>query len=200
MKTNVTLPEIDGSIPEGSVVALTNSDNSKSYYVANNNFGNSIVCDRFDTDTITGQLPGYHTIRPGSDSISGRFALMEKHKVYKKFSSLMDNYRKNKKVYEIKVYDYFVMGNDIIQIKLNTPISISFINKKTNSQEKICSLGDYSNDVISSCVTKFLDKHSEEFMELIEEELKKDMKEFAKQEKERMKENMELVDIIQDVE
>ena len=104
MKTNVTLPEIDGSIPEGSVVALTNSDNSKSYYVANKNFGNSIICDRFDSDAITGQLPGYHTVRPGFDSISGRFALMEKHKVYKKFSSLMDNYRKNKKVYEIKVY------------------------------------------------------------------------------------------------
>lgn len=200
MKTNVTLPEVDGSIPEGSVITFDNSDNSKSYYVAKNSFGNSLVCDRFDTDAITGQLPGYHTIRPASDSISGRFALMEKHKVYKKFSSLMNNYRKNKKEYEIKVYDYFVMGNDIIQIKLNTPISISFINKKTNSQEKICNLGDYSNDVISSCVTKFLDKHSEEFMELIEEELKKDMKEFAKQESQRMKENMELVDIIQDVE
>lgn len=200
MKTNVTLAEIDGSIPKDSLVSFTNSDNLNSCYVTNNNFGNSIVCDRFDTGTIAGQLPGYHTTRPAYNIINGRFALMEKHKVYKKFSSLMNNYRKNKKEYEINVHDYFVMGSDIIQIKLDTPISISFINKKTNSQEKICKLGDYSNDVLSSCVAKFLDEHSEEFMELIEEELKKDMKEFAKQESKRMKESMELVDIIQDIE
>ena len=195
-----TLPDIDGTIPAGTVLTLPDSNNvTKSYYVANNSFGNSVVCDRFDGDTITGQLPGYLTVR-STDCFSVRYALMEKHKVYKKFSSFMNEYRKHKRDYEIKIHDYFVMGNEVIQIKINTPISITFMNKKENKTEKICSLGDYSNDLLATCVTKFLDRHGEEFMELIEEELKKDVKEYARQEGERMKESMELVDIIKNME
>ena len=196
---NGTLPDVDGTIPEGTIVTLADPSANKTYYVANNSFGNSIVCDRFDSDTISGQLPGYHTVR-STDCFSARYALMEKHKVYKKFSSFMNEYRKHKRDYEIKIHDYFVMGNEVIQIKINTPISITFMNKKENKTEKICSLGDFSNDLLSTCVTKFLDKHGEEFMELIEEELKKDVKEYARQEGERMKESLELVDIIKNME
>lgn len=185
----------DGTLPDTSGCLVQANSDAYSYVKID-------PSHQWVDNQITGTIwaGGYHAPSSSLTSYS-KFALSEKHKVYKIFSSLMNTYRKDKRKFEIRVNDNYSIGNSSIRISMeHNPISITFFNKKENQTEVICSIGDSQNEVLAECVSKFIEKHAEEFMYFAEEELKKDLKEFAKKERGRLEESMEYVDMIKDME
>ena len=186
---NGTLPDTSGSFVQANGVL-------------SNNYVTIDPSRQWVDNTIAGTIwpGGYHTPSSSLTSYS-KFALSEKHKVYKIFSSLMKTYKKNKKNFEIRVNDEYAIGGGNIRIQMqNQPIHITFFNKKEGKTETICSIGESQNEVLAGCVGKFIEKNAEEFMYFVEEELKKDLKEFAEKERGRLEESMEYIDMIKNME
>lgn len=186
--------EDDGTIPNtNGNVAL--GCNNKIYTTA---VDNSIAAG-----SIIGSCDfGYHTAMP---TYTSPYDLQERHKTYKILSSVMSEYKKHKKWYDITICggssnNIYLIPNEAITIKINTSLGISFFNNKENKIENVGRISEQSSEILQDCIVEFLQKHAEEFMELVVENVKKDVIKYAKQEGDRIKDQLEFVEMIEKME
>lgn len=182
---DATLP-----ITNGNVII---NKNSKSYVTAVD--GSFIYPDGCDF--------GYHST---TSTYTIPYDLQERHKTYKILNYIMSEYKKHKKMYDINIcggskkFSLYTLQNEAITIKMNTTLGISFFNNKENKIETIEKISDYASDILQDCVVEFLDKHSEEFMELVVSNVKRDVIQYAKQEGKKIKDQLEFVEMIEKME
>lgn len=177
----------------GSIVTSNNIASQTELTYASNSLDASVYVSDF----------GYHT---KTSTHVDLYDLQERHKTYKILDSVMTEYRKHKNQYDInicggsKTFSVYTLPNEAITIKLNTNLGISFFNNKENKIETIEKISDYASGILQDCVVEFLDKHSEEFMELVVSNVKRDVVQYAKQEGKKIKDQLEFVEIIENME
>lgn len=188
----------DGTIPDttGSIVVNRNSYVTATGTSASNSIdASSLVCPSVHDF-------GYHSSIP---TYNNPYDLQERHKTYKILSSVMSEYKKHKNWYNIMIFggsssNLYMIPNEAITIKMNTGLGISFFNNKENKNENIGRISKNASDVLQNCIVEFLQKHAEEFMELVVDNVKKDVIQHAKQESEKIKDQLEFVEMIKDME
>lgn len=183
----------DGTIPDttGSIAVNRNS------YVTAVGTSNSIDAG---IHAYAGSGFGYH-----SPVYTNPYDLQERHKTYKILSSVMSEYKKHKSLYNIIISggssnNLYMIPNEAITIKMGTSFGISFFNNKENKNENIGRISENASEVLQDCIVEFLQKHAEEFMELVVNNVKKDVIQHAKQESEKIKDQLEFVEMIKDME
>lgn len=188
----------DGTIPNttGSIVV-----NRNNYVTAvGTSASNSIDAGSLAYPTVHDF--GYHSSIP---TYNNPYDLQERHKTYKILSSVMSEYKKHKNLYNIifsggSSNNLYMIPNEAITIKMNTSLGISFFNIKENKTENIGRISENASEVLQDCIVEFLQKHAEEFMELVVDNVKKDVIQHAKQESEKIKDQLEFVEMIKDME
>lgn len=188
----------DGTIPNttGSIVV-----NRNNYVTAvGTSASNSIDAGSLAYPTVHDF--GYHSSIP---TYNNPYDLQERHKTYKILSSVMSEYKKHKSLYNIifsggSSNNLYMIPNEAITIKMNTSLGISFFNIKENKTENIGRISENASEVLQDCIVEFLQKHAEEFMELVVDNVKKDVIQHAKQESEKIKDQLEFVEMIKDME
>jgi len=93
-----------------------------------------------------------------------------------------------------------MIPNEAITIKMSSSFGISFFNNKESKNENIGRISENASEVLQDCIVEFLQKHAEEFMELVVDNVKKDVIQHAKQESEKIKDQLEFVEMIKDME
>lgn len=188
----------DGTIPDTTGSIVVNRNN----YVtaAGTSASNSIDASSLTYPSVHDF--GYHTVMP---TYTNPYNLQERHKTYKILNSVMSEYKKHKKWYDIKICggssnNVYLIPNEAITIKMNTSLGISFFNTKENKNENVGRISEQSSEVLQDCIVEFLQKHAEEFMELVVENVKKDVVQYAKQEGDRIKDQLEFVEMIEKME
>ena len=185
----------DGTIPDttGSIVVNRNNYVTAVGTSASNSIDAGI-------HAYAGSGFGYH-----SPVYTNPYNLQERHKTYKILNSVMSEYKKHKKWYDINICggssnNVYLIPNEAITIKMNTSLGISFFNTKENKVENVGRISEQSSEVLQDCIVEFLQKHAEEFMELVVENVKKDVVQYAKQEGDRIKDQLEFVEMIEKME
>ena len=178
----------DGTIP----------DTTGSIAVNRNNYVSAVGT----SSMISSPEFGYHTTIP---TYTNPYNLEERHKTYKILNSVMSEYKKHKKWYDIRICggssnNIYMIPNEAITIKMNTSLGISFFNTKENKVENVGRISEQSSEILQDCIVEFLQKHAEEFMELVVENVKKDVIKYAKQEGDRIKGQLEFVEMIEKME
>jgi len=133
------------------------------------------------------------------------YNLEERHKTYKILNSVMSEYKKHKKWYDINICggspnNIYMIPNEAITIKLETSLGISFFNNKENKVENVGRISEGASGILQDCIVEFLQKHAEEFMDLVVDNVKKDVIKYAKQEGDRIKDQLEFVEMIEKME
>lgn len=185
----------DGTIPDttGSIAV-----NRNSYVTAvGTSASNSIDAGMC---VYSGPSFGYHT-----GAYTTPYDLQERHKTYKILSSVMYQYKKHKRQYDINICggspnNIYMIPNEAITIKLDTSLGISFFNNKENKVENVGRISEGASGILQDCIVEFLQKHAEEFMELVVENVKKDVVQYAKQESAKIKDQLEFVEMIEKME
>lgn len=183
---DVTIPDTTGSI-------AVNRNN----YVTAVGTSNSIDAG---IHAYAGSGFGYH-----SPVYTNPYDLQERHKTYKILSSVMYQYKKHKHQYNINICggspnNIYMIPNEAITIKMDTNLGISFFNNKENKVENIGRISEGASGILQDCIVEFLQKHAEEFMELVVENVKKDVVQYAKQESAKIKDQLEFVEMIEKME
>lgn len=185
----------DGTIPDttGSIVVNRNSYVTAVGTSASNSIDAGI-------HAYAGPSLGYH-----SPVYTNPYNLQERHKTYKILSSVMSEYKKHKNLYNIIISggssnNLYMIPNEAITIKMSSSFGISFFNNKENKNENIGRISENASEVLQDCIVEFLQKHAEEFMELVVENVKKDVIKYAKQEGDRIKDQLEFVEMIEKME
>ena len=83
---------------------------------------------------------------------------------------------------------------------MDTNLGISFFNNKENKVENIGRISEGASGILQDCIVEFLQKHAEEFMELVVDNVKKDVVQYAKQESAKIKDQLEFVEMIEKME